>query len=117
MAGLSAKEGTLVFQLSPIPRHLLGAPAVFIQRLSEFMRALSPSAGTLHAIELRNAGGGVAPGVLPLLVQALAGAGWHYCLALHDLVPPIAEQLKVLRAVWRLQGQQPLVCPGACCVA
>jgi uncharacterized protein YecE (DUF72 family) len=109
MAGLGAKAGVLVFQLSPIPRNLLGPPADFIQRLSEFMRALPPAAGTLHAVELRNAEL-IAPGVLPLLVQALAEAGWHYCLALHDLMPPIAEQLKVLRAVWRLQGPQPLVC-------
>ncbi|MEA3130819.1 MAG: hypothetical protein QOF46_2614, partial [Paraburkholderia sp.] len=56
LEGLGAKAGALVFQLSPLPDQMLAQPAVFIERLAEFLLALPrlPD-GTCYAIEIRDA--------------------------------------------------------------
>jgi uncharacterized protein YecE (DUF72 family) len=101
MQGLGAKAGVLVFELSPLPRRLLQDMPALLARLGAFMRALPPAAGVLHALEVRN------PELLtPPLTRLLKDCGWQLCLALHALMPPIAEQLPVLRALW----PAPLVC-------
>jgi uncharacterized protein YecE (DUF72 family) len=100
--GLGDKLGVLVFQLSPLPRDWLAEPALFLARLDAMFEALwawRPAARAgdsgLVAIELRD------PGLLrPDLAALLARHGVRYCLGLHDRMPPLDEQLPMLRALW-----------------
>ena len=95
LGGLGSKAGALVFQLSPLPGTLLRDVPSLIARLHAFMLALPPTHGTAHAVELRN------PQLLtPEFAAALKAANWRFCLGLHDLMPPIDEQLPLLRALW-----------------
>lgn len=103
--GLGTRIGALVFQLSPLPRAWLARIDELLQRLGEMLAALpalEPAApGAVVAVEVRNA---------ELLTPAFAGvlkaAGATYCLGLHARMPPIEEQLPMLRALW----PAPLVC-------
>ncbi|WP_130433968.1 DUF72 domain-containing protein [Rivibacter subsaxonicus] len=100
--GLGDKLGALVFQLSPLPRAWLAEPALFLARLDAMFEALfawRAAARTgdsgLVAIELRD------PGPLgPELAALLARHGVRYCVGLHDRMPPLEEQLPMLRALW-----------------
>lgn len=103
--GLGHRLGALVFQLSPLPAPRLADPAEALDRLGAMLRALpslrprAPDA--VLAVELRN------PELLGApLVDVLKSAGATYCLGLHAKMPPIAEQLPLLRALW----PGPLVC-------
>ena len=106
--GLGHKVGALVFQLSPLPPALLVQPQYLqgvLARLRNMLLAL-PDLKTLApdgvlAVEVRN------PELLtPALAEVLREAGATYCLGLHPRLPPIAEQLPLLRALW----PGPLVC-------
>lgn len=105
--GLGDKVGALVFQLSPLPpallqpQHLDGVLARLRTMLLALpdLKALAPD-GVL-AVEVRN------PELLtPALADVLREAGATYCLGLHPRLPPIDEQLPLLRALW----PGPLVC-------
>ncbi|MDM0105623.1 DUF72 domain-containing protein [Variovorax sp. J22R24] len=103
--GLGRKLGALVFQLSPLPGYLLARMPEVLDRLGAMLRALpalQPGAPDgVIAVEVRN------PEFLtPAFVDVLRGAGATYCLGLHSKLPPIADQLPVLRALW----PGPLVC-------
>lgn len=107
LEGLGHKVGALVFQLSPLPPALLqpqqldGVLARLRHMLLELpaLQAVAPD-GVL-AVEVRN------PELLtPALAEVLRDAGATYCLGLHPRLPPIAEQLPLLRALW----PGPLVC-------
>jgi uncharacterized protein YecE (DUF72 family) len=103
--GLGAKVGALVFQLSPLPSSMLAQMPELLQRLRRMLQALPalrPSAPDgVIAVEVRN------PEFLtPAFADVLREAGATYCLGLHPKMPPIAEQLPVLRALW----PGPLVC-------
>ncbi|MCU4119923.1 DUF72 domain-containing protein [Variovorax sp. N23] len=103
--GLGAKVGALVFQLSPLPLPLLARRAELFERLAAMLRALPalrPDAPDgVIAVEVRD------PELLtPALADLLRDAGATYCLGLHPKLPPIAEQLPMLRALW----PGPLVC-------
>ena len=107
LEGLGHKVGALVFQLSPLPPAMLQPPHLkeVLARLRSMLLALpdlKPLApdGVL-AVEVRN------PELLtPALTDALRAAGATYCLGLHPRLPPIEEQLPLLRALW----PGPLVC-------
>ena len=105
LEGLGDRIGALVFQLSPLPAALLGRMPEVMARLAALLRALpalrptAPDAVT--AVEVRN------PEFLtPAFAALLRDAGATYCLGLHPKLPPIAEQIPVLRALW----PGPLVC-------
>ncbi len=107
LEGLGDKLGALVFQLSPLPPALLQPQHLddVLARLRAMLLALpdlkSQAPDGVVAVEVRN------PELLtPALATALREAGATYCLGLHPRLPPIEEQLPLLRALW----PGPLVC-------
>lgn len=105
LEGLAHKIGALVFQLSPLPGPMLAQLPGILQRLGAMLRALPALRPTapdgVIAVEVRN------PEFLtPAFAQVLREAGATYCLGLHPRMPPIADQLPLLRALW----PGPLVC-------
>ena len=103
--GLGHKLGVLVFQLSPLPaRWLQQLPELLarLQRLLDALPALQPAApDAVVALEVRDA-----ELLAPPFVDVLRAAGATYCLGVHPKLPPIAEQLPLLRALW----PGPMVC-------
>ena len=113
LEGLGARVGALVFQISPLPPAQLARLPELIERIGALFAALpslAPDApdGVL-ALEVRDAAF-LAPAHAPLLARALRAAGGRnavtYCLGLHARMPPIEDQLPLLRALW----PGPLVC-------
>lgn len=108
LQGLGAKAGALVFQLSPLAPAMLGRMPHWIERLHAMLAALPPLAqlraqapDLVLAVEVRNA-----EWLTPAFAQALREGGATYCLGGHAKLPPMAEQLPVLRALW----PGPMVC-------
>ncbi|MGH8517286.1 MAG: DUF72 domain-containing protein, partial [Panacagrimonas sp.] len=105
LAGLRHRLGVLAFQLSPMPSGLLAEPASLIARIAAMLGALpellhvAPDA--VVAVEVRDAAL-----MTPALAQMLRECGATYCLGLHAKMPPIEDQLPMLRALW----PGPLVC-------
>lgn len=109
LEGLGDKVGALVFQISPLPLRLLGDAPALIDRLGALLSALPRLAPTapdaVVALELRDAAL-LAPQYAPHLVemlkaaQAASGNPVTYCLGLHAKMPPIENQLPLLRALW-----------------
>lgn len=107
LEGLGARVGALVFQISPLPRALLVDVPAVIERIGALLaalpalRPLAPD-GVL-AVEVRDAAFLSADNA-PLLARALRAARTHnavtYCLGLHAKMPPIEQQLPLLRALW-----------------
>lgn len=105
LAGLGARLGVLVFQLSPLPLGWLGRPAGLLDRLGRMLaavrQALSAHPSVVVAVEVRD------PELLSqALVDTLQAQGATFCLGLHGKMPPIQDQLPMLRALW----PGPLVC-------
>ena len=105
LEGLGAKLGVLVFQLSPLPWGELSRSASLLDRLGRMLaavrQALPADARVIIAVEVRD------PELLgQALVDMLQTHGATFCLGLHAKMPPIEEQLPVLRALW----PGPLVC-------
>lgn len=105
LEGLGHKLGALVFQISPLPGHWLLQMPRLINQLHQLLaaipdlKAIAPDA--VVAVEVRD------PHWLsPQFVAALRATGATYCMGLHAKMPPIAEQLPLLRALW----PGPLVC-------
>lgn len=93
--GLGASIGALVFQLSPLPPQRLARMNEQLDQLHALLLALpKPPAGVI-AVEVRDAAWLTAD-----LVSLLRDAGARYCLGLHPKLPPLAEQLPLLRALW-----------------
>jgi uncharacterized protein YecE (DUF72 family) len=93
--GLGKTIGALVFQISPLPGQLLARMNEAFDRLHALLLALpKPPAGVL-AVEVRDAAW-----LTPDLVALLRDTGARYCLGLHPKLPPLAEQLPLLRALW-----------------
>ncbi|MBB3193865.1 DUF72 domain-containing protein [Roseateles terrae] len=97
--GLGSKAGALVFQLSPLPLDQLARMSEQMDRLWQMLRALPPPAdrppGAVLAVEVRDP-----EWLCPDLVALLKDTGAVYCLGLHPKLPPIQEQLPLLRALW-----------------
>lgn len=105
LEGLGHKAGALVFQLSPLPIHLLTQMPDILQRLRTMLTALpalQPAApDAVIAVEVRD------PEFLtPAFADVLRDTGATYCLGLHAKMPPLEQQLPMLRALW----PGPLVC-------
>jgi uncharacterized protein YecE (DUF72 family) len=103
--GLGQKLGALVFQLSPLPLGWLADLPAVLERLRTMLAALpslAPQAPDgVVAVEVRD------PEFLtPDFAAVLRETGATYCLGLHAKMPPIEQQLPLLRALW----PGPLVC-------
>lgn len=103
--GLGDRIGALVFQLSPIPSQLLADQPALLTRIGEMLEALpglkqvAPDA--VIAVEVRD------PQLLcPAFADMLRSVGATFCMGLHAKMPPIEDQLPMLRALW----PGPLVC-------
>ena len=115
LEGLGDKVGALVFQISPLPRHMLARLPELIDRIGALLSALprlQPAApGGVIALEVRDAAF-LAPEHAPHLARTLraaraaSGNRVTYCLGLHAKMPPIEDQLPLLRALW----PGPLMC-------
>lgn len=117
LAGLGAKAGPLVFQLTPLPREMLRPPEALqaiVARIGEFIAALPRAVdgiAPIYAIEPRN------PELLtPRFVRTLREAGARLTISVHARMPEAARQSTALRAMdamtdegddWRMKG--PLV--------
>ncbi len=105
LEGLGHKLGALVFQLSPLPGLMLATIGQQIAKLDALLAALpdlrliAPDA--VIAVEVRNP-----EWLSPAFTAVLKRHRATYCLGLHAKMPPIAEQLPILRALW----PSPLVC-------
>lgn len=101
VAGLGPKLGVLVFQLSPLSGPWLADPRSLLSALDRLFDALPRPEDGLLAVEFRDAGV-----LTPELAALLKAQGVRYCLGLHDRMPPLEQQLPMLRATW----PGPLVC-------
>lgn len=105
LQGLGHKLGALVFQISPLPLAQLDHMTEPLRRLRAMLVALPPLAPSapdgIVAVEVRDP-----QWLTPDLVAVLRAAGATYCLGLHPKLPPLSEQLPLLRALW----PAPLVC-------
>jgi uncharacterized protein YecE (DUF72 family) len=105
LEGLGHRIGALVFQLSPIPSQLLADQPALIARIGDMLEALpslQPTApDAVIAVEVRD------PQLLcPAFASMLRSTGTAFCMGLHAKMPPIEDQLPMLRALW----PGPLVC-------
>ncbi|MET0519944.1 MAG: DUF72 domain-containing protein [Burkholderiaceae bacterium] len=105
LEGLGARIGALVFQLSPLPAALREDMPQLLRRLEAMLQALpalkAQAPDGVIAVEVRD------PEFLtPDFVALLRASGATYCLGLHPKLPPLAQQLPLLRALW----PGPLVC-------
>ena len=99
LEGLGDKVGALVFQLSPLPGPMLTRLPEILQRLRTMLTALPPlhpvAPDGVIAVEVRNP-----EFITPAFAQVLREAGATYCLGLHAKMPPVEDQLPMLRALW-----------------
>jgi uncharacterized protein YecE (DUF72 family) len=105
LQGLGDKLGALVFQISPLPYAMLDDMSEQIARLHTLLSTIpdlrTAVPGAVVAVEVRDP-----QWLTPAFTAALRAVGATYCLGLHAKMPPIAEQLPILRALW----PGPLVC-------
>lgn len=105
LAGLGAKLGVLLFQISPLPSSWWKRMPELIERLHAMLNAIryvrEQAPDVIVAVEVRDA-----QWLTPLFTHVLRETGTTYGLGLHAKMPPIAEQLPILRALW----PGPLVC-------
>jgi uncharacterized protein YecE (DUF72 family) len=107
--GMGDKLGVLVLQLSPLPREWTGNAKRLFDALAialDCMRTIkSKVPHAIIAVEVRNPEFLRSP-MREQFVEVLKAAGATYCLGSHAKLPPISEQLPILRALW----PGPLVC-------
>ncbi len=105
LEGLGHRLGALVFQISPLPNSLLARMPEVIDRLHQLLSAIPDfchiAPDGVVAVEVRDP-----QWLTPQFVQALRDTRATYCLGLHPKMPPICDQLPILRALW----PGPLVC-------
>jgi uncharacterized protein YecE (DUF72 family) len=103
--GLGHKLGVLVFQLSPLPVVMLARLDEVFDALHRLLRALPPlraaAPDAVVAVEVRDP-----EFLVPAFAELLRDTGATFCLGVHPKMPPIDQQLPVLRALW----PGPLVC-------
>lgn len=109
LEGLGPKVGALVFQLSPLPWQKLDRLDAVIERLHTLLQALPPLAphapDGVVALEVRDPEW-LSPAYLPRLVEVLRAGRATWCLGLNPKMPPLQDQLPLLRRLW----PGPLVC-------
>ncbi|GGY81672.1 hypothetical protein GCM10011613_27940 [Cellvibrio zantedeschiae] len=105
LEGLGHKLGALVFQISPLPNMWLMRMPEMINRLHHLLKSIPDfrhrAPDGVVAVEVRDR-----EWLTPQFVQALRDTRTTYCMGLHAKMPPIDEQLPILRALW----PGPLVC-------
>lgn len=105
LAGLGHKLGVLVFQISPLPAAWWQQQAELSWRLHALLQAIGEvrerAPEVIVAVEVRDAAW-----LTPQFTHTLKENGATYCLGLHAKMPPIHDQLPILRALW----PGPLVC-------
>lgn len=105
LEGLGHRLGALVFQISPLPGHWLARMPKLIDGLHQLLASIpnlrSNAPDAVVAVEVRDSQWLTAD-----FVSALRDTGATYCMGLHAKMPPIDEQLPILRALW----PGPLVC-------
>lgn len=105
LQGLGHKLGVLVFQLSPLPLAQLDRMPQLLARLRTMLLALPPltpqAPDGVIAVEVRDP-----EWLTPEFAAVLRECGATYCLGLHAKMPPLQQQLPLLRALW----PGPLVC-------
>ncbi|WP_312306735.1 DUF72 domain-containing protein [Pulveribacter sp.] len=108
LEGLGVRTGALVFQLSPLPWHLIERLPEVLERLRALLAAQPVLAGApdaVLAVEVRN-GEWISPEHAEHFADVLKSTGATYCLGMHARMPPLSEQLALLRRLW----PGPLVC-------
>jgi uncharacterized protein YecE (DUF72 family) len=113
LQGLRERCGPLVCQLSPLPapmlrdlpRHLAALDAMLVACADELAAHRIASPDALLAVEVRNPEW-ICGDIGRDFAATLKRHGATYCLGLHAKMPPIEEQLHILRALW----PGPLVC-------
>ncbi|WP_295979097.1 DUF72 domain-containing protein [uncultured Variovorax sp.] len=105
LEGLGHRIGVLVFQLSPIPGHILADQPALLARIAAMLESLpditSTAPDAVIAVEVRD------PQLLnPAFAEMLRSVRATFCMGLHAKMPPIEDQLPMLRAMW----PGPLVC-------
>lgn len=109
LEGLGKNLGALVFQLSPLPWSMLDHLPNVIDKLRNMLSALPDLLPHAHdvvvAVEVRDPQW-LASDMRPLFANALREGKATYCLGLHAKMPPLSEQLHLLRRLW----PGPLVC-------
>jgi uncharacterized protein YecE (DUF72 family) len=107
--GLGHKLGALVLQISPLPAQWLQPDLMLFEALAQALNAQAAIKNAVPdaiiAVEVRNPELLATP-LCEALVRTLRDAGATYCLGLHSKMPPIEDQLPMLRALW----PGPLVC-------
>ena len=110
LQGLGKKIGALVFQLSPLPMDQLDRLPEVLQRLRTMLLAqpaLAPIAPDgILAVEVRDPEWVTEHWMGPDFAAVLREARATYCIDLHPKMPPLRDQLPMLRALW----PGPLVC-------
>lgn len=105
LEGLGHRLGALVFQISPLPDRWLTRMPELINRLHHLLKSIPDfrhiAPDGVVAVEVRDR-----EWLTPQFVEALRDTGATYCMGLHAKMPPIDEQLHILRALW----PGPLVC-------
>lgn len=105
LAGLGTKLGVLLFQISPLPSSWWKRLPELIERLHTMLNAIrhvrEQAPDVIVAVEVRDG-----QWLTPLFTQVLRENCTTYGLGLHAKMPPIEEQLPILRALW----PGPLVC-------
>ncbi len=110
LQGLGHKIGALVFQLSPLPMDQLDRLPEVLQRLRAMLlaqpklSAIAPDG--ILAVEVRDPEWISSHWMALDFAAVLREAGATYCIDLHPKMPPLADQLHMLRALW----PGPLVC-------
>jgi uncharacterized protein YecE (DUF72 family) len=111
LEGLGNKLGALVLQISPLPLQMLKKSEItnlfslLPHVLSNKYAMNKVATDAVMAIELRNPEFITTP-LRDELIALLKDTGATYCLGLHAKLPPIEEQLPILRKLW----PGPLVC-------
>jgi uncharacterized protein YecE (DUF72 family) len=107
--GLGHKLGALVLQISPLPVQWLQSDLRLFDALTQVLSAQAAIKNVVPdaiiAVEVRNPELLATP-MREALVRTLRNACATYCLGLHSKMPPIEDQLPILRALW----PGPLVC-------
>ncbi|ROO32879.1 DUF72 domain-containing protein [Salinisphaera japonica] len=97
--GLATRLGALVFQFSPLMRDAIAQIDATIDRLHAMLTAVARVRehvpDSVLAVEVRDR-----EWLGPRFIAALADVGATYCLGLHPRLPPIDEQLPILRRLW-----------------
>ncbi len=93
--GLRHKLGVLVFQISPLTPPWLADEGRWLAALDRLFEALPRPEHGLLALEVRDA-----RLLTPELAALLKAQGVRYCVGLHDRMPPLEDQLPMLRATW-----------------